>query len=196
MGGGGGFSEQASMTVALGIPSILATFRQLIPPNYLVRYVSAGLRFTMGGMATIAGLFRSRLSRIAIEAPGRVPLTHARLSEHIETTADRLRSLGVGRGNRVVSVVPTGPEAASAIPAISSTATFVPLDPNATRSEYELLFRTLEPRIVIIEAGVTHPAADAARIGRTHPSAGGQVRKRSRCVYARRPNRVRPCSRN
>jgi acyl-CoA synthetase (AMP-forming)/AMP-acid ligase II/thioesterase domain-containing protein len=123
-------------------------------------------RFTMGGMATVAGLSRSELSQIAIEAPGRVPLTHARLSEHIETTGDRLRSLGVGRGNRVVSVVPAGPEAASAILAISSTATFVPLDPNATRSEYELLFRTLEPTIVLIEAGVAHPAADASCITR------------------------------
>ena len=48
----------------------------------------------------------------------------------------------------------------------SSAATVVPLDPNATRSEYELVFRTLEPRIVIVEAGVAHPAADAARIAR------------------------------
>jgi acyl-CoA synthetase (AMP-forming)/AMP-acid ligase II/thioesterase domain-containing protein len=117
-------------------------------------------------MATVAGWFRSPSSRVAIEAPGRAPLTHSRLSEHIETTADRLRSLGIGRGDRVVSVLPAGPDAASAVLAVSPTATFVPLDPNTTRSEYELLFRTLEPRMVMIEAGVVHAAADAARIMR------------------------------
>ena len=117
-------------------------------------------------MATVPGLFHSRLSQAAIEAPGRLPLTHCRLAEHMEAISARLRSLGVGRGNRVVSVVPTGPDAASAILAVSSAATFVPLDPNATQPEYQSLFQILEPRIVIVEAGVSHPAADAARAAR------------------------------
>lgn len=115
---------------------------------------------------TLAEMFRSDRLGAAIEAPGRAPLIHTRLAEHIETTSDRLRILGVGPGSRVVSVIPAGPDAASAIPAIAATATFVPLDPNATRTEYENLFQTLEPRIVIIEAGVAHPAADAARASR------------------------------
>lgn len=113
-------------------------------------------------METVRRLLNPSNSRIAIQAPDRIPLTHAALEDHVECTGDRLRELGAGRGDRIVSVLANGADAAAAIPAICSHATLVPIDPNATRTEYDALFRVLEPKMLLISAGSEPAAIDAA----------------------------------
>jgi len=65
----------------------------------------------------------------AILAPGRVPLTYGRLNQHIEATGDTLRAMGISRHDRVVVVLPNGPEIAGAIPATAANAGCAPINP-------------------------------------------------------------------
>ncbi len=98
----------------------------------------------------------------AILAPGRDPLTFARLQQQVEETFARLRELGVGRGDLVASVLPNGPDAGAAVLGVSSCATIVPINPDAQRAEYEWLFRELSPKI-LLAAGAAPAAREAAR---------------------------------
>src|SRR6266404_6378318 len=100
---------------------------------------------------------------VAILAPDRSPLTFGRLATHLHETGALLRRSGIGPADRVVSVLPHGPDAATAALAVSSVAAFAPLDPDMGRSEYTSLFLRLIPKVLLAPAGVPHPAKDAAR---------------------------------
>src|SRR5258706_9185840 len=111
-----------------------------------------------------ASLARSRpCDRLAILAPNRASLTFERLAMHLDETRARLRTAGIGVGDRVAAVLPDGPDAAAAAIAISSSATFAPLNPTASRIEYESVLLALAPRAVLLHPGATHSARDAAR---------------------------------
>lgn len=105
----------------------------------------------------------SRPDEIAILAPDRAALTYSQVRAHLDATRERLCKLGIGRGDRVASVLPSGPDSATATIATVGVATFVPLDPHWTRGEYEALFFNLTPKIVLVHPGEPHPARDAAR---------------------------------
>lgn len=100
--------------------------------------------------------------RAALLAPGRDPLTFARLREQVEKTRDQLWELGVGRGDIAASVLENGPDAATALFCVSSCATLAPLNPEAQQSECERLFRELTPKILLAQAGLPQPARDVA----------------------------------
>jgi acyl-CoA synthetase (AMP-forming)/AMP-acid ligase II/thioesterase domain-containing protein len=100
---------------------------------------------------------------IAALAPNRVPLSFDGLAGHIHATVERLRALGLGQGDRVASVLPNGSDAATAVLAVSSATTIVPLNPDATKAEYDALFLDLSPRALLIPVGSAHPAWQAAR---------------------------------
>jgi acyl-CoA synthetase (AMP-forming)/AMP-acid ligase II/acyl carrier protein len=102
---------------------------------------------------------------IAILAPARTELTFSALWNQIEQTRARLRELGIQRGDIVASALPNGPDAATAVLAVSSIATVVPLNPDGTKSEYDSLFLDLTPKVLLIPAHAegTHPAAFSAR---------------------------------
>jgi acyl-CoA synthetase (AMP-forming)/AMP-acid ligase II len=101
----------------------------------------------------------------AILAPARTELTFSALWNQIEQTRARLRELGIQRGDIVASALPNGPDAATAVLAVSSIATVVPLNPDGTKSEYDSLFLDLTPKVLLIPAHAegTHPAAFSAR---------------------------------
>src|SRR5262249_16088946 len=65
----------------------------------------------------------------AILAPGRVPLTYSRLYQHIEHTGHTLRAMGMGRHDRIVVMLPNGPEMAVAILAAAASAVCAPMNP-------------------------------------------------------------------
>jgi len=45
----------------------------------------------------------------AILAPGRAPLSYGRLYQHVKQMARTLRTMGIGRHDRVAVVLPNGP---------------------------------------------------------------------------------------
>ena len=114
-------------------------------------------------------LFEHHAKRIpdapAILAPGRVPLTYSQLHQHIENTGHMLRAMGIGRHDRIVVVLPNGPEMAVAILAAAASAVCAPMNPACQTEELDRYFAHLRPRALIIQAGIegaTLVALDAA----------------------------------
>lgn len=99
---------------------------------------------------------------VAIVAPGRRPLRYGELSEHIERQVDRLNQLGVGRGDRMATVLPDGPEMAVAFLAIASGATCVPLNPGYTANDIDLILGEVGARSIVLMAGSDSPARPVA----------------------------------
>jgi acyl-CoA synthetase (AMP-forming)/AMP-acid ligase II len=98
----------------------------------------------------------------AILAPGRLPLTYGHLHQHIEHTAHTLRTMGIGRQDRVVVALPNGPEMAVAILAAAASAVCVPMNPAYQGEELERYFADLRPRALITEAGIDSPVRRVA----------------------------------
>ena len=89
----------------------------------------------------------------AILAPGRQPLTYGRLYQHIVETEHSLRATGIARHDRIVVVLPNGPEMAMAFLAVASCATCVPLNPAYGTEELTRYFADLRPRALITVSG-------------------------------------------
>jgi acyl-CoA synthetase (AMP-forming)/AMP-acid ligase II/acyl carrier protein len=65
-----------------------------------------------------------------------------------------LRSIGVGRTDRVAVVLPAGPEAAVAMVAVAAGAVCVPLNPGFTEDEYLRYFAELQLAALLTRAGL------------------------------------------
>jgi acyl-CoA synthetase (AMP-forming)/AMP-acid ligase II/acyl carrier protein len=100
---------------------------------------------------------------IAVMAPQRAPLTYRRLHSFIDEMVETLAAMGVGRGDRVVVVLPDGPQLALAFLAISSVATVAPLSPAYSGSELDFYISNLSAKALIIQEGLLSPARDLAR---------------------------------
>jgi acyl-CoA synthetase (AMP-forming)/AMP-acid ligase II len=111
-------------------------------------------------------LLESHAKRIpsapAILAPGRFPLTYSRLYQHVETTGHRLRAMGIGRHDRIVVMLPNGPEMAVAILATAASAVCAPMNPAYQADELDRYFADLRPRALITLAGDNSPARGVA----------------------------------
>src|SRR5215510_2692863 len=57
---------------------------------------------------------RHRPQAPAVLAPGRPTLTYGRLHQHVQDTVQTLHAMGWGRHNRLVLVLPNGPEMVTA----------------------------------------------------------------------------------
>jgi acyl-CoA synthetase (AMP-forming)/AMP-acid ligase II len=120
----------------------------------------------IGGYSCVPYLLEHHAKRIpdkpAILAPGRAPLTYRQLHEHIENTGRTLRSLGIGRYDRVVVVLPNGPEMAVAILAVAASAVCAPVSPAYQAEELDRYFTYLRPRALITHAAINSPARHVA----------------------------------
>lgn len=100
---------------------------------------------------------------IAITAPGRAPLMYGRLRAHMVDVIEALRARGIGRNDRVAIVLPNGPEMASAFLAISSCATFAPLNPACRAEEFDFYLSDLNAKALMVQAGTDSPALTIAQ---------------------------------
>ena len=100
---------------------------------------------------------------VAIAAPGRPPLSYARLLSHVGDVTRRLNELGIGRNDRIALVLPNGPEMAVAFLAVASTATCAPLNPAYRENEFNFYLTDLNARALIVQEGLGSPAVVAAR---------------------------------
>ena len=100
---------------------------------------------------------------VAILAPGRLPLTYARLYHHVHDTCRTLNGWGFGRNDRVALIGPSGPEMAVAFTAIAASATCAPLNPFYRASELDFYLSDLDAQALIIQAGLDSPARTVAR---------------------------------
>jgi acyl-CoA synthetase (AMP-forming)/AMP-acid ligase II/acyl carrier protein len=95
---------------------------------------------------------RNAPDRHAILAPGRLPMTYDALWLQTRDIVRGLRSLGVGRTDRVAVVLPDGPEAAVAMVAVAAGAVCVPLNPGFTYDEYQRYFGELHLAVLLTHA--------------------------------------------
>ena len=135
---------------------------------------------------------RNEPDRRAILAPGRLPMTYGALLLQTHDVVRGLRSLGVGRTDRVAVVLPDGPEAAVAMVAVAAGTVCVPLNPGLTYDEYERYFGELQLAALLTHADPTSSSRSAAHalgipiieiVKRPHDGAGafdivGQVPRR------------------
>src|SRR6516162_398747 len=79
---------------------------------------------------------RTAPGRDAILAPGRAPLTYRALLARSKETIRGLRSLGVGRRDRVAVALPDGPDSAVTMTSVAAGAVCVPINPRFTADEW------------------------------------------------------------
>ena len=105
---------------------------------------------------------QSRPDAIAVAAPGRPPLTYARLHARAGAMVASLNALGVGRNDRVAIVLPNGPEMAMAFLGVASAATAAPLNPTYRAEEFDFYLSDLGAGALIVRSGSDSPAIRAA----------------------------------
>ncbi len=98
----------------------------------------------------------------ALAAPERPPLSFGALRGLIGDTVGVLNDLGIGHGGRVAIVLPNGPEMAAAFLAIGAGAATAPLNPAYREDEFDFYLSDLDPRALVIAAGMESPARAVA----------------------------------
>ena len=98
----------------------------------------------------------------AILAPGRAPLTYGRLYQHVHQMCGALQAMGIGRQDRIVVVLPNGPEMALTVLTVATCAVCAPLNHAYESAEFDRYFADLRPRALITQAGIDSPARQAA----------------------------------
>ena len=94
------------------------------------------------------------------------PLAWRSLRQLFARTIESLNAMGIGRGDCVATVLGNGPEMATAFVCISAGASIAPLNPGYREDEFDFYLRDLQPKAVVIEAGVASPARSvAAKLG-------------------------------
>jgi len=98
----------------------------------------------------------------AVLAPARAPLTYRRLLLQVETTAQALAEMGLGRSARIATLLPNGPEAAVSFLAIASSATIAPLNPTSPAGEFDRILPKLGISALVLREGTDSPAVGVA----------------------------------
>jgi acyl-CoA synthetase (AMP-forming)/AMP-acid ligase II/acyl carrier protein len=98
----------------------------------------------------------------ALLAPGRVPLTYDRLFRQVQDVVQTLNTLGVGRNDRVATVLANGPEMAVAFLAVATGATSAPLNPTYRANEFDFYLADLNAKALVIQSGVDSPVRAVA----------------------------------
>ena len=102
-------------------------------------------------------------------------VTFGQLRTTIERTVGQLRTLGVGRGDRVAIVLPNGPEMAITFLAVSSCATAAPLNPKYREDEFRFYVEDLGAKALITLEGDAVAAHAAAPEGTIRISVEGRL---------------------
>ena len=99
---------------------------------------------------------------IAIMAPNKPHLNYTQLFSQIQYIVEYLNGIGIGRYNRVVTVLPNGPNMAVAFLGISSCATCAPLNPAYTSKEFEFYLSDLRADLIITQSGMETAVTEVA----------------------------------
>ena len=113
--------------------------------------------------AMLAYFGRITPDRPALLAPGHEPLNYGVLLDRVEEATGLLREFGIGRGDRVAVVAPTGIGSAFATLTAGFAAVCAPLNPGFTADEFRRYYAELKPAAVLVCVDANHPARTVAR---------------------------------
>ena len=83
--------------------------------------------------------------------------------DHVRQAIEDLRTLGIGRTDRVAIVLPNGPTWRSVFLAVAAGATCAPLNPAYRALEFEFYLTDTRAKALVILAGLESPSRDVAR---------------------------------
>ncbi|MBK36917.1 MAG: AMP-dependent synthetase [Gemmatimonadetes bacterium] len=112
--------------------------------------------------ATILEVLGGKDDAVAISATDRPDLTYKDLRDQIDRTVEALNGFGIGRNDRVAIVLPNGSEMAVAYLSVAMAATTAPLNPAYRVDEYAFYMEDLSAKVLLVEAGSSSPAVEAA----------------------------------
>lgn len=104
-----------------------------------------------------------RAEAIAICGAANPPISFRRLLQLVENTAKTLNDMGIGKNDRVAIVSPNGPEMACAFLAVSSAASFAPINPQCRTSEFDFYFTDLAVKALILRSSADSAARAVAQ---------------------------------
>ncbi|MGD0109432.1 MAG: AMP-binding protein, partial [Rhodopila sp.] len=107
---------------------------------------------------TVFQILASNNQLRAIGAPGGDWLSGMGLHQLAVEVGATLNRVGIGRGDRIASVLPNGPEMAACFVAVASSSTAAPLNPAYKSSEFEFFLSDLKPAALIVADGDVGPA--------------------------------------
>jgi len=100
--------------------------------------------------STFEALAATAGQREALLEPGREALRFADLPSRLRAIRDSLASHGIGRGDRVASVLPRGADTAVCFLGVASCAIHVPLNPAYSEAEFTRYLAKLRPAALIV----------------------------------------------
>jgi acyl-CoA synthetase (AMP-forming)/AMP-acid ligase II len=122
--------------------------------------------FVQERFSTLVRMLEGQAERIpdepAILAPGRATLTYGRLHQHVRQMGRTLRSMGIGRHDRVALLLPNGPEMPVAILAVQAVAACAPVNPDYKTEEIDRYFADLRASALITQARIDSAARRVA----------------------------------
>lgn len=98
----------------------------------------------------------------AVGMPEVPPLSWQGLRELCQRTIDSLNAMGIGHGDRLAMVVRNGPEMATAFVCMAAATATAPLNPGYREDEFDFYLKDLQPKALVVEAGVDSPARTVA----------------------------------
>lgn len=104
----------------------------------------------------------------ALLSTDRAPMSFADLDKHRARVARALADRGLSRHHRLATVLPDGPEAATAFLAMASCATVAPLNPAYRAADFEFYLADLRATALIVPEGGA-PEAQAVALARSLP---------------------------
>ena len=98
----------------------------------------------------------------AITAPESPPLPWRALRDLAARTVGDLNAMGIGRGDRVAIVLRNSPEMATAFVCLALGTATAPLNPGYREDEFDFYLGDLQPKALVVEAGVDSPSRRVA----------------------------------
>ncbi len=99
----------------------------------------------------------------AMVATGYAPLSYRALQSLIDEVRASLREAGFGWSARIAIAIPSGPQAALAIVAVTCSAVSIPVNPRLTLREVEIYLAALRPDAILLLKGTDSVARQAAK---------------------------------
>ena len=101
--------------------------------------------------------------RVALAAPGRLPLTYGELPDRLRCIRRAVTAAGLREGEVAALALPSGPDLITAFLAISAVGACAPLNPALTENEFRCHLDRLGARTIILPDHMASPAASAAQ---------------------------------